>query len=123
MRLAEAVHWLDLAEGIAAALVHRGAADAAPGAGPGRLAATRCAAPRPTRRRTAGGPGEGGPRAGRPNRRGVAGVTFVSTWAGTAYTGFVIDAFSLLIAGWRTAASHSTDLVLDARAMGGPHLP
>ena len=43
--------------------------------------------------------------------------TFVSTWAGTAYTAFVIDAFSRLITGWRTAASHSTDLVLDALVM------
>ena len=31
--------------------------------------------------------------------------TFVPTWAGTAYTAFVIDAFSRLIAGWRTAAT------------------
>ena len=43
--------------------------------------------------------------------------TFVSTWAGTAYTAFVIDAFARLITGWRTAASHSTDLVLDALVM------
>ena len=37
--------------------------------------------------------------------------------AGTAYTAFVIDAFARLITGWRTAASHSTDLVLDALVM------
>jgi hypothetical protein len=43
--------------------------------------------------------------------------TFVATWAGTAYTAFVIDAFSRLIAGWRTAAHHSTGLVLDALVM------
>ena len=41
----------------------------------------------------------------------------MATWAGTAYTALVIDAFSRLIAGWRTAASHSTDLVLDALVM------
>ena len=52
-----------------------------------------------------------------PDRLWVVDFTFVSTWAGTAYTAFVIDAFSRLIAGWRTAASHSTDLVLDALVM------
>ena len=52
-----------------------------------------------------------------PNRLWVVDFTFVSTWAGTAYTAFVIDAFSRLITGWRTAASHSTDLVLDALVM------
>ncbi len=52
-----------------------------------------------------------------PNRLWVVDFTFVPTWAGTAYAAFVIDAFSRLIAGWRTAASHSTDLVLDALVM------
>ena len=52
-----------------------------------------------------------------PDRLWVVDFTFVSTWAGTAYTAFVIDAFARLIAGWRTAASHSTDLVLDALVM------
>ena len=52
-----------------------------------------------------------------PDRLWVVDFTFVPTWAGTAYTAFVIDAFSRLIAGWRTAASHSTDLVLDALVM------
>jgi putative transposase len=52
-----------------------------------------------------------------PDRLWVADFTFVSTWAGTAYTALVIDAFARLIAGWRTAASHSTDLVLDALVM------
>ena len=52
-----------------------------------------------------------------PDRLWVVDFTFVSTWAGTAYTALVIDAFSRLIAGWRTAASHSTDLVLDALVM------
>ena len=49
-----------------------------------------------------------------PDRLWVADFTYVPTWAGMAYTAFVIDAFSRLITGWRTAASHSTDLVLDA---------
>ena len=52
-----------------------------------------------------------------PDRLWVVDFTFVSTWAGTAYTALVIDAFSRLITGWRTAASHSTDLVLDALVM------
>ena len=52
-----------------------------------------------------------------PDRLWVVDFTFVPTWAGTAYTAFVIDAFARLIAGWRTAASHSTDLVLDALVM------
>ena len=52
-----------------------------------------------------------------PNRLWVVDFTFVSTRAGTAYTAFVIDAFSRLITGWRTAAHHSTDLVLDALVM------
>ncbi len=54
-----------------------------------------------------------------PDRLQVVDFTFVATWAGTAYTAFVIDAFSRLIAGWRTAASHSTDLVLDALVDAG----
>ena len=52
-----------------------------------------------------------------PDRLWVVDFTFVSTWAGTAYTAFVIDTFARLITGWRTAASHSTDLVLDALVM------
>ena len=52
-----------------------------------------------------------------PDRLWVVDFTFVPTWAGTAYTALVIDAFSRLIAGWRTAASHGTDLVLDALVM------
>ena len=52
-----------------------------------------------------------------PDRLWVVDFTFVPTWAGTAYTAFVIGAFSRLITGWRTAASHSMDLVLDALVM------
>ena len=52
-----------------------------------------------------------------PDRLWVVDFTFVSTWAGTADTAVAIDAFARLIAGWRTAASHSTDLVLDALVM------
>jgi len=52
-----------------------------------------------------------------PDRLWVVDFTFVGTRAGTAYSAFVIDADARLIAGWRTAASHSTDLVLDALVM------
>jgi putative transposase len=52
-----------------------------------------------------------------PDRLWVVDFTFVPTRAGMAYTAFVIDAFARLITGWRTAASHSTDLVLDALVM------
>ena len=52
-----------------------------------------------------------------PDRLWVVDFTFVPTRAGTAYTALVIDAFARLITGWRTAANHSTDLVLDALVM------
>jgi putative transposase len=52
-----------------------------------------------------------------PDRLWVVDFTYVPTWAGTAYTALVIDAFSRLIAGWRTAARHDTGLVLDALVM------
>ena len=52
-----------------------------------------------------------------PDRLWVVDFTFVPTWAGTAYTALVIDAFSRLIAGWRTCAHHRTELVLDALVM------
>ena len=43
--------------------------------------------------------------------------TYVPTWAGTAFTAFVTDAFSRRIVGWRTAASMPTELPLDALEM------
>src|SRR6266581_5122128 len=52
-----------------------------------------------------------------PDRLWVVDFTFVATWAGTAYTALVIDAFARLIPGWRTAARHDTGLVLDALVM------
>jgi putative transposase len=52
-----------------------------------------------------------------PDRLWVVDFTFVATWAGTAYTAFVVDAFARLIAGWRTAVHHGTGLVLDALVM------
>ena len=98
--------------------MHRGAADAQAGAARGAPQQLQGAhhAFRPVAG-PAGGPGEQDFAPDAPNRLWVVDFTFVSTWAGTAYTAFVIDAFSRLIAGWRTAASHSTDLVLDALVM------
>ena len=44
----------------------------------------------------------------------VADFTYVSTWSGTAYVAFVIDAYAGRILGWRAATSMRTALVLDA---------
>jgi putative transposase len=52
-----------------------------------------------------------------PDRLRVVDFTFVPTWAGTAYTALVIDAFARLIVGWRTCTHHRTGLVLDALVM------
>lgn len=43
--------------------------------------------------------------------------TYVPTWSGMAFTAFVSGAFSRRIVGWRTAASMSTELPLDALEM------
>jgi putative transposase len=48
-----------------------------------------------------------------PNRLWVADFTYVSTWSGTVYVAFVIDAYARRILGWRAATSMRTDLVLD----------
>ena len=50
----------------------------------------------------------------RPNQLWVADITFVATWVGFVYVGFVIDVFARRIVGWRVASSMRTDLVLDA---------
>jgi putative transposase len=52
-----------------------------------------------------------------PNRLWLVDFTYVPTWAGTAFTAFVSDAFSRRIVGWRTAAHMRTDLPLDALEM------
>lgn len=52
-----------------------------------------------------------------PNRLWVADLTYVSTWAGFAYTAFVVDVFSRAIVGWRVSASLRADLALDALEM------
>ena len=55
--------------------------------------------------------------ANRPNLLWVTDLTFVSTWAGTGYVCFIIDAFSRRIVGWRVAAHMRTEMVLDALEM------
>ena len=52
-----------------------------------------------------------------PNRLWVVDFTYVGTGAGTVYTALVIDAFSRMIVGWRTAGHHRMTLVLDALVM------
>ena len=49
-----------------------------------------------------------------PNRLWVADITYVSTWAGWVYVGFVIDAYARRILGWRVATTMTTAMVLDA---------
>jgi putative transposase len=57
-----------------------------------------------------------------PDRLWVADMTYVSTWSGWVYLGFIVDAFARRILprkrevppGWRYGTSMSTQLVLDA---------
>lgn len=49
-----------------------------------------------------------------PNRHWFTDLTFVPTWAGTAYACFIIDAFSRMIAGCRCAPHMRTEMILDA---------
>jgi putative transposase len=43
--------------------------------------------------------------------------TYVATWSGFVFTAFVVDVYSRRIVGWRTAASMTTPLVMDALEM------
>jgi putative transposase len=52
-----------------------------------------------------------------PNRLWVADLTYVATWAGFAYTAFIIDVYSRLIVGWRVSSFLRADLALDALEM------
>ena len=52
-------------------------------------------------------------KADRPNQLWVADFTYVSTWSGTVYVAFVIDAYSRRVVGWRAATAMTTELVLD----------
>lgn len=53
----------------------------------------------------------------RPNELWVSDFTYVATWSGFVFTAFVIDVCSRRIVGWRTAASMTTPLVMDALEM------
>jgi putative transposase len=50
----------------------------------------------------------------RPNQLWVSDFTYVSTWQGFVYVGFVIDVFARRIVGWRMSSTMRTDFVLDA---------
>jgi len=56
-------------------------------------------------------------RAPGPNRLWVAGLTYVATWSGFAYTAFVTDVSSRRIVGWRVANTLRAELALDALEM------
>jgi putative transposase len=56
-------------------------------------------------------------RAEAPNQLWVTDLTYVPTWAGTAYVCFIVDAFSRMIVGWRVAAHMRTTMILDALEM------
>jgi Integrase core domain. len=49
----------------------------------------------------------------RPNRPWVADFTHAASWHGFVFVAFVIDAFSRMIVGWRTATSMNAELTLD----------
>jgi putative transposase len=55
--------------------------------------------------------------ASKPNELWVVDFTYVSTWAGMAFTAFVIDVYSRRIVGWRVAGRMPTALPLDALEM------
>jgi transposase InsO family protein len=50
----------------------------------------------------------------RPNQLWVADITYVATWSGFVYVGFVIDVFARMIVGWRVSPSMNAELTLDA---------
>ena len=49
----------------------------------------------------------------RPNALWFSDFTYVSSWSGFTYVGFVIDAFARSIVGWRASRSAQTAFVLD----------
>ena len=72
-------------------------------------------------------PGKDGQRAGdllnrdftapAPNRRWVAGFTYVAAWCGIVYVAFVAGIYSRAIVGWSAATHKRASLVLDALQM------
>lgn len=53
-------------------------------------------------------------KARRPNQQWVSDFTYVSTWQGSVYVAFVIDACARRIVDLRVSSSTRTDFVLDA---------
>jgi len=53
-----------------------------------------------------------------PDQLWVADITYIRTFAGWVYAGFVIDVFSRRVVGWQCSKSLRTDLALDALEMG-----
>jgi putative transposase len=49
-----------------------------------------------------------------PNRLWVSDFSYVSTWAGMAYTAFAIDTYPRRIVGWRVSRTVHASFVLDA---------
>ena len=52
-----------------------------------------------------------------PDRRWVADITFVPTWAGFVFLAVVLDVFSRRVVGWSMSANQRTDLVTNALRM------
>jgi putative transposase len=52
-----------------------------------------------------------------PNRRWVAGITYVDTVAGFVYTAFILGLFSRKIVGWQGSGTPRAELALDALEM------
>jgi putative transposase len=52
-----------------------------------------------------------------PNRRWVAGFTYVAAWPGIVYVAFVADVYSRAVVGWSAATHKRAKLVLDALQM------
>ncbi len=52
-----------------------------------------------------------------PNELWLADISYLRCWEGLVFFGFVLDAYSRMIVGWRLAPHMRTDLVLDALRM------
>ncbi len=53
-----------------------------------------------------------------PNELWVADLTYVRTFSGWVYVGFVLEVYSRMIVGWQISTRLYTDLALDALRMG-----
>jgi putative transposase len=52
-----------------------------------------------------------------PNRRRVAGITYLETGTGFVYAAFILDLFSRMIVGWQVSDTLRAELALDALEM------